>query len=182
MTVRRILLFTCTRIDRGNRITTQHTGLRQIGSQQRLTCNHQILSHIFGMCLKRQRSDPLVHFIHPVVHRRLLSGFQGQHFHADAGNQTINLIISRDVDFRDAAVLDIFLAFSVRTGRQILQLPQHGSCQLQPFARRVPVTDLRATVKRLERRTGRKVQHLRRYIAEQRMPGLSYQYRRFSPI
>ena len=177
MAIRRILLFLCTRIDRGNRITAQHTGLRQVRSQQGLTGNHPVPGCIFGMCLERKGSHALVHFIHTVVHRRLLPGFQGQHFHTDAGNQTVCLIISRNVDFRDATVLYIFLAFSVRAGRQILQLPQYSPRQLQTFARRVPVTDLRATVKRLERRTGRKVQHLRRHIAEQRMPGLPHQHR-----
>ena len=133
------------------------------------------------MTFVRQGGDALVHFIDLVLYFRLCTRLQREQFDSCSGYPSIGFIVESQIELRNTTVLYISLTFTDNTLWQILWLPDSCSRQLEPFVC-IAVTNLWSTAERLERCSDRKIQDLRWYVTEERMPGLSEQKSRTSPI
>ena len=117
MTVRRILLFAGTFVYTADAITAQHTEMGQVLSHNRLCRNLPVIIRITGMRLDRNGGNTLFYLISLISDFGFYTWCQRNKVGTNTHHPIISLIIDAGIKFRYAAILYIFLALSVRSGR-----------------------------------------------------------------
>ena len=119
-----ILLFSRTGIDGCHTISTQATGLGEVGVEERLAGHEPVLVGIFGMQLTGEGRDALLDFVDVCLfslrNSHLCARYQREHLQSATHLPMILFVVDAGIQFRHTTVLDVLLALPVGTVREVL--------------------------------------------------------------
>ena len=149
----------------------KHGQMVEPGGEERFRRHHPFAPLQAGVRAEGVGRHPLVDAPRDAIRGRLHAGLQRDEMRVSAVRQSLGgRYLRPEVELRHEAVLDVILARPLGPVRQVLKLP-HG-CGRQPERGRGPeaIAYLRASVERLERRAGGKIQYVGHHVAEERVP------------